>query len=303
MMVLLVFLGFTALALDTSWQDPSQNTGDFYYPQNAYHNDYYKATARNNKTHVYWGYGFNFAAGTQIIGIEVRLDAKPGDEPEDAELAVELSWDGGTSWTSTGYSVDIPEEGSRQTYILGGSSNTWGHTWTASELNDTNFRIRITASMDEDEVYLYWVPVRVYYTEPAPELTLSTSSVDFGNLTQADFDNGYKELSPAQTLYITSSVGWVVTVKAASSTWTYTGGEPDPLKPCTDLEWKSTSSDPAVTATNTTYMGMTTTNVQVAAGNPGANIDVQMHFKLLLSYEDDPGGNYSLPFVYTLTSS
>lgn len=301
---LLISLLFSLLTLaqdNTGWLNPSQNAGGFNDPTYAYLDGGGVASITTSDVHQYWGYGVALDPSSLIAGIEVRIDAEKLTSHV-VQFAVELSWDGGVSWTTTSY-VTSGLSTVESTHILGAPDDTWGRTWTASDFNDNNFRVRLSvvgkgmgtiANLD-------WVPVKVYYT--TPQLMLSTTSVGFGDLTAIDYDNGYKELSPAQTLYITSSVGWVVTVKAASSTWAYTGGEPDPLKLCTALEWKSTSSDPAVTATNTTYTGMTTTDVQVAAGNPGENIDVQMHFKLLLSYEDDPGGNYSLSFVYTLTSN
>lgn len=302
--LLIILVGWSFLALSqnsTGRQDPSHDAGGFEHGKDAYHNNNKKAKAANNEAHTYWGYPFNLDAEVQITGIEVRLDAGPERRPENAQLAVELSWDGGMSWTSTGYSVSIPKDGERQTYLLGGVRDTWDRTWTVPELASPNFRVRITATMNTGKIRLYWIPVRIYYTTQV--LTLSPSSIDFGELTTADYTNGYKEIAPAQTLYIASSTSWVVTIKALSDTWAYTGGEPDPLKPSIQLEWKSFSSDPAVSSTNATYTGMTTIDVPVAAGNPGVNIEVQVFFKLLLSYDYDPSGTYNLSFLYTLTGN
>lgn len=117
--------------------------------------------------------------------------------------------------------------------------------------------------------------------------------MDFSTLTEADYDAGSKEITPAQILTIKSNRGWVVNVKADATTWTGPW-----LKPAGDLEWKSTSTHGKVTATSTTYTGVTTIDAQVAAGNPGNNITVQTHFKILLSYENDLPGNYTLNITY-----
>jgi hypothetical protein len=137
----------------------------------------------------------------------------------------------------------------------------------------------------------------------ALRLTVNPSTVDFGDLTADDYERGYKELSPAQTLTVWSNVNWQVVVWATTPTWSYTGDWPDPNKPCEDLEWKSSSTNPRVTATQPNYVGMTTNEVQVAAGNRGNNITVNTHFRILLAWEEDPPGRYTLQIVYTLTSA
>jgi len=299
---LLVAWGAVALALDTDWQEPSQNTGDFRKGSAAYHDDNKCAEAENGETHTYWGYEFNLGPEVQITGIEVRLDAWRDPKAEESVFHVELSWDGGVNWTSTGHNTG-PLTTTEATYVLGGPTDTWGRMWTVSELAYASFRLRITAMstrLKKRAALLDWVSVKVYYA--AQQLTLSTTVIDFGYLTLGDYDAGYKELASAQTLYVTSGTSWVVTVKALNATWTYTGEEPDPFKACTDLKWRSTSSDPAVTVTNDVYIGMTTTDAQVAAGNAGTSIEIWMSFRLLLSYERDAPGEYSLRFVYTLTN-
>ncbi len=137
----------------------------------------------------------------------------------------------------------------------------------------------------------------------ALRLTVDPNLVDFGDLTADDYERGYKEISPAQTLKVRSNVNWQVNVWATAPTWTYTGTWPDPNKPCEDLEWKSSSTDPRVTATQPDYTGMTINEVQVAAGNRGNNILVNTHFRVLLAWEEDPPGSYTLQIVYTLTSA
>jgi hypothetical protein len=137
-------------------------------------------------------------------------------------------------------------------------------------------------------------------------LSLDRTTVDFGNVGQADYSLGYKELSPAQTLTIDCNDEWMVNVRADGSTFTYTppAGETiaDPMKPSTELEWRSSSTDPDVLQTRGTYTGISTTDAQVAAGDDGDDIAVQMHFKLLVAHENDPPGDYGLQIIYTLTT-
>jgi hypothetical protein len=137
-------------------------------------------------------------------------------------------------------------------------------------------------------------------------LTLDTNTVDFGTLGATEYGQGFAELTPAQNVTIKSNVPWVLNVKADAGTWSYSPPAgmttADPLKPAGDLQWKGTSTDTHVTSITTTYTSMATTDAQVASGNRGGNIGLQTHFKVLLDYELDPAGDYTLAITYTLTT-
>jgi len=50
--------------------------------------------------HLYYSYGFNLPGGSAINGIEVRLDAKADSTTGSPKMCVQLSWDGGLTWTA-----------------------------------------------------------------------------------------------------------------------------------------------------------------------------------------------------------
>ena len=118
--------------------------------------------------HEFYGYGFSVPLGDTINGIEVRMDAWRITATTTGSLAVELSWDSGTSWTTMGYGTGTLPYGEK-TYYEGSTSDTWGHTWTTSELGNNYFRVRLTTSCSGSitcssrTFYLDWVPVKVYY--------------------------------------------------------------------------------------------------------------------------------------------
>ena len=77
-------------------------------------------------------------------------------------MRVELSWNGGASWTAG--KTDTTESTTEHTTVLGGSTDTWGRTWSASEFYDANFRVRLKAIKNgAGTFYLDWAPVNVYY--------------------------------------------------------------------------------------------------------------------------------------------
>jgi hypothetical protein len=73
----------------------------------------------------------------------VLLNLKTASVATAPQITVELSWDGGISWT-TAQSPPAPTT-TEQLFIVGTATDLWGRTsWTASELTNTNFRVRIT---------------------------------------------------------------------------------------------------------------------------------------------------------------
>jgi hypothetical protein len=113
--------------------------------------------------HVYFNYSFNLPAGVAIRGIEVRLDAYVSSTANAPKMCVQLSWNGGSSWTAAQSTTTLTT--APATYILGGAANTWGRTWTLTNLSNTNFRVRIinVAQSTARTFSLDGVGVRVNY--------------------------------------------------------------------------------------------------------------------------------------------
>ena len=131
----------------------------------------------NGDRHRYYDYGVNLPGGCTVTGVAVRLDYWLKNTGGTNTLSVDLSWDGGTTWTSV--KSDSSEPGVETTVILGGPGDTWGRAWTASEFTNANFRVRVAMDLGNggQEVYLDWIPLRVYYA-PAPTHATPTHHAD-----------------------------------------------------------------------------------------------------------------------------
>jgi hypothetical protein len=113
--------------------------------------------------HLYYNYNVPLPVGAIVDGIEVRLDAKADSTVYLPSLCVQLSWDGGVTWTAASSTPTLTT--GEATYLLGSPTDTWGHAWTATQLNNSNFRLRVT-SVSRDilrDFSLDWAAVRVYY--------------------------------------------------------------------------------------------------------------------------------------------
>ena len=154
------FLNPTAEAADTG----GDGDGFELNPTNAFADGGGNASNINGNgdRHRYYSYGISVGTST-ICGIEVRLDWWLDSTANTSSMDVELSWDGGTSWTAA--KTDTVETTTEHTTVLGGSVDTWGHAWTVAELSDANFRARLTSNSGSNnrDFFLDWVPVTVYY--------------------------------------------------------------------------------------------------------------------------------------------
>jgi len=283
---------------NTGWRRATANSGQFTNPTRAYTDGVGFATALDGQEHRYWGYGISIPSGNRVVGIQVVVDARR-DGTRHSALYVELSWDGGVSWTTTGYFAGWMPTSWRQ-YFLGGASDTWGRTWTAAELADGGFRVRLRAV---EASRLDWVTVRVHFQpEIALALTVTPQLVDLGTLTLAHYDAGFRELSPAQRITVSSPASWSLHVAANAATWAYTGSEPPPGKPCSHLEWRVSAFGSGITGPQTTYLGLTTGLQWVAGGTAGTGLWLDIALRVLVDYTFTVPGTYTLAFTFTLTS-
>lgn len=131
--------------------------------------------------HVFYSYNVSSVpSGSTILGIEVRLDMMVDFTTGAPKSCIELSWDGGTTWTTAQTSAAFTN--SQASYILGSATNTWGHTWSTSELS--NLRVRNIPNISSNtsrDFSLDWIPVRVSYIPPTGSATNTPTPTPSGN--------------------------------------------------------------------------------------------------------------------------
>ena len=79
------------------------------------------------------------------------------------KICVQLSWDGGMTWTTAKSTTTLST--TEATYSLGSPSDPWGRTWSASDFNNANFRLRVidVAGNQSRDFFLDYVAVNVSY--------------------------------------------------------------------------------------------------------------------------------------------
>jgi hypothetical protein len=123
-------------------------------------------TGNSKDKHRFYDFNINLPGGATVKGIEVRLDAFADSTSSSPRICVQLSWNGGTTWTSAKQTQTLTT--SEATYILGGPLDTWGRTWTVTDLLNANFRVRVidvasSSGATSRDFSLDWISVRVSY--------------------------------------------------------------------------------------------------------------------------------------------
>jgi len=146
------------------------NPGNAYTSNNAYAVDTDSGTTTSSSytdagkdRHLFYNYAFGLPSGATVLGIEVRVEAKVDSTTGTPKMYVQLSGDGGKTWTTAKVTATLKKSDTANT--LGSTSDTWGRTWTADELSDANFRVRITnvATNTSRDFSLDQIAVQVTY--------------------------------------------------------------------------------------------------------------------------------------------
>lgn len=114
--------------------------------------------------HRFSGFSFGLpGAVTAIDGIRVRADLKLDAFTGTNTLCAQLSGDGGTTWTTI--KTQAIATATETSYVFGGTADSWGRTWTLSELSTTNFRVRLidASTVASRDFQLDYVSVSVTY--------------------------------------------------------------------------------------------------------------------------------------------
>ena len=168
------FLAPSANAAQTS--SAGDNNGYQTNPTNAYNDNSVFAVDTNSGNgsstsctstakdkHNFYNYNFSIPGTAVIQGIQVRLDARADGTGGSPKICVQLSWDGGITWTTAKQTATLST--TETTYTLGSTSDTWGRTWAVGNFSNTNFRVRVidVASNTSRDFSLDYIAVNVTY--------------------------------------------------------------------------------------------------------------------------------------------
>lgn len=166
----------------TGWLSPSATgspNNQWTNPTRAYVKDSSSATASSligSRAQDWANFGIRMPSTT--TGIEAKLDL-PGGIGLLTNTQVDFSWNAGSSYSSACSDAALLNLGT-DAFVCGDANSTWGHaSWTAAELGNANFRVRVryggllsTISLDLLQVNVHYAS----YTEPRNIMQLNAST-------------------------------------------------------------------------------------------------------------------------------
>lgn len=214
----------------TSWISINETTfnSGVTTPDNAWTSDDLYAQWTNLNQQVYYSdsgnWNFGIPSTATITGIEVRIEGKYTGSGINRILGVEVTYDGGTNWSST---RDFePTSTSDADYTLGSSSDLWGTSPSVSDIEDNgSLYIKLRSdSLSVTSIDVDHVEMRIHYAftkthttdaliQDAFESSHTTNSYLQTSSTPSHTTDAYLELvvsqptwvSPADTASVTTA--------------------------------------------------------------------------------------------------
>ncbi len=192
-------------ANDTGWRDPASN--EVLQPtvtnaENAYAEDSTDTSLDSTGVVRYGTFGVAIPAGRVVTGIEVQVRGHRTDGVGTKSLKVAVSDNGGATWTSEKITTGFGS--SYETDSVGGNGDLWGHgAWTAAQLADGTFSVRLTHHFSAGTLGIDHVAVKVYYADAPllnPVLTQSCG-LDVGLVIDSSGSINHTELGQMQTAF------------------------------------------------------------------------------------------------------
>lgn len=160
--------------MDTGWKSPGTMADDssvgtltWSNPDNAKVSDDNDASIAFNLTETTHylkatNFGFAIPAGSTIDGILVEFERAGGGMGGVNDSAIKIVKGGiikstnrstGASWNTPDYNIDF-----------GSSSDLWGETWDADNINASDFGVVISATGGAANAYIDHIQIKIYYT-------------------------------------------------------------------------------------------------------------------------------------------
>lgn len=147
----------------TSPTNAYASDGSYAVDSNSGSNTGTSCTGTDKDKHRYYNYGFSIPTGATINGIEIALTGRADSSSNSPTFCVQLSWDGGTTWTTAKSTATLST--TNTTYTLGGAADTWGRAWSDTNFSNANFRVRIinVSSSTSRDFSLDWIGAKIHY--------------------------------------------------------------------------------------------------------------------------------------------
>ncbi len=233
---------------------------------------YNDISAQNSSGFLYASnFGFAIPAGATINGITVVI-GKYGESTKILDDTISLSKDGGTtlvnnlasasSWSTSNTSI------TQATY--GSTTNLWGASWSATEINSQNFtvalKIKNTNTYSRRTAYIDYIQVTVTYTPDTTAPTVSSVTSSLANGSYSVGQNVPVTVTFSEAVTVTGTPTLTLETGTTDRTATYSSGSgTTTLTFNYTVQAGDTSAD--LNYTSTSALALNSGTIKDAAGN------------------------------------
>lgn len=127
------------------------------------------------------GFGFSVPTGSTIDGIEVRVERRRGGSGDVVDASVRLVQAGTITGNDKAKTSDIWQTTDTLIYYAGSSTDLWGATWTAAQINASGFGVAFAANETAENytaiAQVDHIQVIVYYTSPPTPTNVNPATI------------------------------------------------------------------------------------------------------------------------------
>jgi len=184
----------------TNWTNPGNVTAS----DDSYAGFFAQLNGDSSKDLDCTNFGFSIPAGATINGIQANIE-RNGFDITDVSIKL-LNGDGAGGESAQDKSLGASWSNSDTVDSFGGPTDTWGETWSVSDVNSSNFGIRIQCQDNAGgfpqilgSANIDHVEITVYYTASGPNFevkagTVTISDIKLGEVSIADIFFGTIDL-------------------------------------------------------------------------------------------------------------
>ncbi len=173
------------------------------------------------------GFGFSIPAAAVIQGITVEVKFAGSDTTAGVRTRL---LKGGTPVGNTQDIFGVAGQTDCSTSAfrtVGGPTDLWGTTWNASDINASNFGVRLTKLGSTGTSYVDAVRITIEYQD-VMQVVIETGATLTATVVQSDVELGRVEFTGQTTLRVTATRNWRVRATVVSNSFPSGADDPTP---------------------------------------------------------------------------
>nr|BAL59542.1 hypothetical protein HGMM_OP4C178 [Candidatus Acetothermum autotrophicum] len=236
------------------------------------------------------GFGFTIPDAAVIQGITVEVDMAATSSNEGVRVRLLKGSSPTTNFQDINGVAGQTDCSTSAFRTVGSPTDLWGETWTAADINNVNFGVRLSKLGSSNTAYVDAVRITVEYQDVMTVTVLSGGALTANVNSASTVESGKIEFLSQTTLQVVSTKNW--RVRATASVTSYPPGADDPTANAVEIKNNLGVFTPA---------GGSGVIVQTGTPTPAAGITFTVDLRVMLDdFGDGKIGTYQFTVNYTI---